>query len=133
MKRVKASVSNRTYAKFERRVMGLRHYHYIREATQYLWESEFECCRKLLRKLSEVLDISYEDMTFLFADELFEACSKGDLEEKKKIIHDYHMWEWNFPHSMDKNPLPKSERASKERAAHALEGILNEARKNGEV
>ena len=24
--------------------------------------------------------------TFLFADELFEACSKGDLEEKKKII-----------------------------------------------
>lgn len=20
-------------------------------------------------------------------------------EEKKKIIHEYHMWEWNFPHS----------------------------------
>jgi len=54
-------------------------------------------------------------------------------EEKKKMIHEYHMWEWNFPHSMDKDVLPKSERATKERAAHALEGILNEARKNGEV
>ena len=26
-------------------------------------------------------------------------------EEKKKIIHEYHMWEWNFPFSADKNPL----------------------------
>ncbi len=26
-------------------------------------------------------------------------------EEKKKIIHEYHMWEWNFPHSMDKKAL----------------------------
>ena len=26
-------------------------------------------------------------------------------EEKKKIIHEYHMWEWNFPHSMDENAL----------------------------
>lgn len=53
-------------------------------------------------------------------------------EEKKKIIHEYHMWEWNFPHSMDKNALPKSERAAKERAAHALEKLLTEAMKNGE-
>ena len=54
-------------------------------------------------------------------------------EEKKKIIHEYHMWEWNFPHSMDENVLSKSERAAKERAAHDLEGILNEARKNGDI
>lgn len=86
MKRVKASLSDKSYAKFERRVKGLRHYHYIREATQYLWESEFEYCRKLLRKLSEVSDISYEELTFLFSDELFEACSKDDLEGKKDII-----------------------------------------------
>ena len=51
-------------------------------------------------------------------------------EEKKKIIHEYHMWEWNFPHSVISNPLSKSERAAKERAAHTLEGILSEARKN---
>ena len=51
-------------------------------------------------------------------------------DEKKKIIHEYHMWEWNFPHSVISNPLSKSERAAKERAAHTLEGILSEARKN---
>lgn len=50
-------------------------------------------------------------------------------EEKKKIIHDYHMWEWNFPHSMDKNPLSKSERAAKERAAHAIEALLRKEQK----
>lgn len=54
-------------------------------------------------------------------------------EEKKKIIHEYHMWEWNFPHSMIENSLPKSEGAAKERAAHALQDILTEARKNGEI
>lgn len=43
------------------------------------------------------------------------------------------MWEWNFPHSMDKDPLSKSERAAKERAAHALEDMLNEARENGDI
>ena len=51
-------------------------------------------------------------------------------DEKKKIIHEYHMWEWNSPHSVISNPLSKSERAAKERAAHTLEGILSEARKN---
>ena len=45
-------------------------------------------------------------------------------DEKKRIIHEYHMWEWNFPHSMDENALPKSERAKKERAAHMLEEIM---------
>ena len=45
-------------------------------------------------------------------------------EEKKRIIHEYHMWEWNFPHSMDKDAPSKSERAAKERAAYALEELL---------
>lgn len=49
-------------------------------------------------------------------------------EEKKQIIHEYHMWEWNFPHSMDENVLLKSERVKKERAAHMLEEML----KNGD-
>lgn len=52
-------------------------------------------------------------------------------DEKKRIIHEYHMWEWNFPHSTEKEHLSKSERAAKERAAHSLEDILTEARKNG--
>lgn len=54
-------------------------------------------------------------------------------EEKKKIIHEYHMWEWNFPHSMNENPLSKSERAAKERAAQALEKALNKKIKRGKI
>ena len=54
-------------------------------------------------------------------------------EEKKKIIHEYHMWEWNFPHSMDENSLPKSERTAKERAAYALEDFFREVEENGEI
>ncbi len=86
MDRVKASVSQKKYADFENRVRGLRHYHYIREATQYLWESEFEYCRKLLGKLSGKTGISYEDLIFLFADELFEACRTNDFASKKNMI-----------------------------------------------
>jgi pyruvate,water dikinase len=87
MNRVRATISSRKYADFAKRVNGLRHYHYIREATQYLWESEFEYCRVLLRKLSEYSNISYEDLMYLFADELFEACDKGTLSEKTDLIN----------------------------------------------
>ena len=48
-------------------------------------------------------------------------------EEKKIIIHEYHMWEWSFPYSMDKNVLLKSERANMERNAHQLEKSLHSA------
>ena len=34
--------------------------------------------------------------------DILNATSEG---EKKKIIYEYHMWEWNFPHSMDENAL----------------------------
>lgn len=46
-------------------------------------------------------------------------------EEKRNIIHEYHMWEWNFPHSMAVDVLPKSERAKKERTAHMMDEILH--------
>ncbi len=88
MTRVRENTSEKGYRLFEKKVMGLRHYHYIREATQYLWESEFEYCRRLLGKLSEVSGLAYEDLMFLFADELFEACENDDLEAKKKVMED---------------------------------------------
>ncbi len=87
MNKVRANISPKRYADFSKRVNGLRHYHYIREATQYLWESEFEYCRVLLRKLAEYSNISYEDLMYLFADELFEACDKGTLSEKTDLIN----------------------------------------------
>ncbi len=86
MTRVRAALPATKYATFEKRVKGLRHYHYIREATQYLWESEFEYCRKLLRKLAEITNVSYEDYLFLFAEELFEVCRQGTLGDKAGLI-----------------------------------------------
>ena len=60
--------------------------------------------------------------------EILEASSE---EEKKQILHKYHMWEWNFPHSLDEdNYLTKSERAAKERAAHELEKVISESEGN---
>lgn len=86
MDRVKEVLPPSKYSVFEKRVGGLRHYHYIREATQYLWESEFEYCRKLLRQLSEFIKVSYDDLLYLFADELYEVCKQGALGDKKDII-----------------------------------------------
>lgn len=45
-------------------------------------------------------------------------------EEKKEILHEYNMWEWNFPFSSEENGLSKSERAKKARAAQMLSEIL---------
>ncbi|MCR4789349.1 MAG: phosphoenolpyruvate synthase [Lachnospiraceae bacterium] len=88
MNRVRGALDEKQYAVFEKKVSGLRHYHYIREATQYLWESEFEHSRELLRKLSDMTGVSYEDLLFLFADELFDACKTGKITEKKDLINE---------------------------------------------
>ncbi len=53
----------------KRKVEAVRHYHYIREATQYLWESEFAHCRTLLKRASMQLGVDYNDLLYLFADE----------------------------------------------------------------
>ena len=87
MERVNGVIGKKAYQKFERKVKAVRHYHYIREATQYLWESEFAHCRTLLKKASEQLEVSYDDLLYLFADEFFKMCQLGELtHEAKKLI-----------------------------------------------
>nr|WP_292163226.1 PEP/pyruvate-binding domain-containing protein [Butyrivibrio sp.] len=86
MNKVKASVSASKYADFEKRVKAVRHYHYIREASQYLWESEFEYCRQLLDKLCKAMPAQRQDLLMLFADELYDVCKKGSLDDYKDII-----------------------------------------------
>lgn len=58
-----------------------RAYHQIRERSQYLWESAFFQCRCHLRTLSGLLDVPYDDLTFLFAQELSQMCRAGALDE----------------------------------------------------
>lgn len=53
-----------------------------------------------------------------------EILNADSEEEKKRIIHKYHMWEWNFPYSTDENAPLKSERVKKERAAREIEELL---------
>lgn len=55
-------------------------------------------------------------------EEIFNADTD---EEKKRILHEYHMWEWNFPYSTDDNAPLKSERVKREQAVHALENMLS--------
>ena len=86
MDKAKEAFSGKKYTKFANRVRGLRHYHYIREATQYLWESEFEHCRYLLHKLADLMAVPYNDLLYLFEDELYEVCKKGKLGAKEDII-----------------------------------------------
>lgn len=78
-------LSESKYRQFERRVNALRHYHYVREKTQYLWESEFEYCRMLLRRLESVTGTNYEEYLYLFAPELSEVCEKGWTEEMRAV------------------------------------------------
>ena len=88
MSRVEQSVSSSKFRDFEKRVEALRHYHFIREQTQYLWEAEFEYCRELLRRLERVTGITYEDYLYLFAEELEEACANGMTKElQNRISH----------------------------------------------
>ena len=86
MEEAKSKLSSKKYAQFERRVNALRHYHYVREKTQYLWESEFEYCRMLLRRLESVTGTSHEEYLYLFAPELLEVCEKGWTEEMRAVM-----------------------------------------------
>lgn len=86
MERIKSTMKDKSYSKFEKRGQAVRHYHYIREATQYLWESEFAHCRTLLKWASLQLGVDYNDLLYLFADEFFELCQKGVLTDKEHQI-----------------------------------------------
>lgn len=79
MKQVKEKIGTKAYTKFEKKATAVRHYHYIREATQYLWESEFAHCRNILKQCAKTLNTEYEDLLFLFAPELIDACRMGQL------------------------------------------------------
>jgi transcriptional regulator with XRE-family HTH domain len=68
---------------------------------------------------------AWHDRRKKMEDDILNAESE---DEKKNIIHEYHMWEWNFPHSTEEKPMSKSERAAKERAAHELEKIMLESK-----
>ena len=102
MEKMHAALGDRKYQVFEKKVNAVRHYHYIREATQYLWESIFACCRKLLKECADMLGEEYGDLLYLFAEELYEVCRAGRIDdahrkliEKRKASRPLAMAYWN--------------------------------------
>ena len=53
-------------------------------------------------------------------------------KDKLKIIHEYHMWEWNFPFSIDAPHLDKTERTIIEKTAHDLEKKIKKAKNDND-
>lgn len=86
MEKMHAALGERKYQVFEGKVNAVRHYHYIREATQYLWESIFACCRKLLKECADILGEDYGDLLYLFAHELYEVCRAGRIDEAHRSL-----------------------------------------------
>lgn len=59
-----------------------RFYHVFREKTQYLWETAFYACRKILKRTAELLVVKEGELLFLFWEELQEAMKREELSEK---------------------------------------------------
>ena len=86
MQKMHGLLGDKKYNSFRNKVKAVRYYHYFREATQYLWESEFEHCRKLLCRCAELLGMGYNDLLYLFADELAAVCRQGKADEYIGLI-----------------------------------------------
>ena len=86
LRRAKNTLGAKEYRVFEKKASTVRHYHYIREATQYIWESEFSLCRKLLRETADMLCADYDDLLYLFANELFDICKAGKVTERYREL-----------------------------------------------
>ena len=86
LRRAKSTLGATEYRVFEKKASTVRHYHYIREATQYIWESEFSLCRKLLRETAAILCTDYNDLLYLFANELFDICKAGKVTERYREL-----------------------------------------------
>lgn len=59
-----------------------RFYHVFREKTQYLWETAFFACRKILKRTAKLLGVTEGELRYLFWEELQEVMKREKLSEK---------------------------------------------------
>lgn len=97
------TLSKDDFEKCRKQMEIYRNYHTIREESQYLWESLFEICRRLIHHIEMILFGNQSgDIKYLFYRELHTACEEGvltsQLQEKitlrKKKRH-YAEAYWN--------------------------------------
>lgn len=81
LNRLKKISGDKNFHKSESLIKAFRSYHAIRESSQYLWETEFLYCRKVLAICAKLLHCEMTELYYLFADELFEICKRGALTE----------------------------------------------------
>ncbi|WP_181899347.1 PEP/pyruvate-binding domain-containing protein [Lachnotalea glycerini] len=87
LNRLKKISGDKNFQKAESLIKAFRSYHVIRESSQYLWETEFLYCRKILTTCAKLLQCEMTELYYLFADELFEICKRGTLtEDDRKTI-----------------------------------------------
>lgn len=67
-----------------RQVKYYRFYHVFREKTQYLWETAFFACRKILKRTAELLGAKDQELLYLFWEELQEVMKRGELSKKDR-------------------------------------------------
>lgn len=62
-----------------------RTYHTIREESQYIWESLFMICRRVVDRIEKILFLEQQlsgDIKYLFYEELQSACKAGSVSKK---------------------------------------------------
>ncbi|MDD5999178.1 MAG: PEP/pyruvate-binding domain-containing protein [Lachnospiraceae bacterium] len=74
------TLSKDDFEKCRKQTEIYRNYHTIREESQYLWESLFEICRRLIHHIEMILFGNQSgDIKYLFYRELHTACEEGVL------------------------------------------------------
>lgn len=80
-------IYGRKYQDVEKQIKYFRHFHVVREESQYLWETLFYYVRKCVRRINFILlgDENIETgVANLFHKELLEVINRGNLNESDK-------------------------------------------------
>lgn len=84
-RQMKEKIGDSRGQKLEELIAFYRFAHVYREATQYLWEAAFEQCRRVYRRIQELVGTELEhkeDLLYLFFEELMTVCEKGDIDKE---------------------------------------------------
>lgn len=68
--------------KVQQLVEYYRFYHVFREDSQYLWETAFFACRKILKRTAQLLEVTEVELQYLFWEELKDSMEREELSEK---------------------------------------------------
>ena len=83
LQKMTRGLSGKEAADLLQQINYYREYHAYREETQYLWETMFYFCRKVLRRAAYLFDVEEQELWCLFWKELQEAMRRGKLTQEE--------------------------------------------------